>query len=526
MSTATTLADLVHDVATTNGDKTAIIFQDTKTSYSTLDMLIERAADALAARGVTHGDRVALMIPNMPHFAVAYYAVARLGAVVVPLNLLYKSDEIAHILGDSGARKLIVFEMFYPQAAEAARRIPSVDEVIVIAAEKAPEGATLWRTTPPFIEGDVPPRTPATVAPSDLAVICYTSGTTGKPKGALLTHRNFIANAEQVDRLQRLSVGEDDVLLLVLPLFHIFAMNVGLNFAMRKGGTIDLVPRFDAGGVLKEIEKNHCTIFLGAPPMFIGFTSLPDLSSYDLSSLRIVNSGAAALPIEVLKRFEQVTGVQIQEGYGLTETAPVSHSNAAGPVVKPGTVGPPIPGVEARVVDEQDQEVPVGTEGEIVIRGENVTSGYWNLPEASAETLRGGWFHTGDIGFVDADGYYSIVDRKKDMINAGGFKVWPREVEEVLFMHPAIADAAVVGMPDAYAGERPMAYVVRRAGQDVSAEDVIAYCKEHLATFKAPSRVEFRGELPKNMSGKILRRVLRDEARDLSLASATAELPG
>ncbi len=519
MSTVTTLADLVHDVATTNGDKTAIIFQDTEISYSTLDLLIERAADALAARGVTHGDRIALMIPNIPHFAAAYYAVARLGAVTVPLNLLYKSDEIAHILGDSGARKLIVFETFYPQAAEAARRTPSVDEVIIIAAEKAPAGATLWKANPPFIEGEAPRRAPVTVAPGDLAVICYTSGTTGKPKGAMLTHRNFIANAEQVDRLQRLSVGPDDVLLLVLPLFHIFAMNVGLNFAVRQGGTIDLVARFDAVTVLKEIEKHRCTIFLGAPPMYIGFTNLPDLESYDLSSLRVVNSGAAALPIEVLKRFEQVTGVQIQEGYGLTETAPVSHSNAAGPVNKPGTVGPPIPGVESRVVDEEDREVPIGTEGEIVIRGENVTNGYWNLPEASAETLRGGWFHTGDIGFVDADGYYSIVDRKKDMINAGGFKVWPREVEEVLFAHPAIADATVVGMPDAYAGERPLAYVVRRAGQDVSAEDIIAYCKEHMASFKAPSRVEFRHELPKNMSGKVLRRLLRDEARNLTAAA-------
>jgi len=335
----------------------------------------------------------------------------------------------------------------------------------------------------------------------------------------MLTHRNFIANAEQVDRLERLSVSGDDVLLLVLPLFHIFAMNVGLNFALRKGGTVDLVARFDAVTVLKEIAKHRCTIFLGAPPMYIGFTSLPDLESYDLSSLRVVNSGAAALPIEVLKRFEHVTGLQIQEGYGLTETAPVSHSNAAGPLIKPGTVGPPIPGVESRVVDEEDREVPTGTEGEIVIRGENVTSGYWNLPQVSAETLRGGWFHTGDIGFVDADGYYSIVDRKKDMINAGGFKVWPREVEEVLFTHPAVADATVVGMPDAYVGERPLAYVVVRPGQQLSAEDLIAYCKEHLASFKVPSRVEFRQELPKNMSGKVLRRLLRDEARELTAAA-------
>jgi long-chain acyl-CoA synthetase len=249
---------------------------------------------------------------------------------------------------------------------------------------------------------------------------------------------------------------------------------------------------------------------------------MPNLRDYDLSSLRIANSGAAALPGHVLERFQQSTGVEVSEGYGLTETAPVSHSNSAGPRVKAGTVGPTIPGVEARIVDENDQDVPLGAEGEIVIRGENVMVGYWGNPVATAEALRGGWFHTGDIGTVDQDGYYTIVDRKKDMINAGGFKVWPREVEEVLYRHPAVREAAVVAVPDRYAGERPMAYVSLRDGQTTTAEELIDYCKESLATFKAPARIEFRDDLPKLPTGKILRRDLRADAYKLGEGNGTA----
>jgi long-chain acyl-CoA synthetase len=244
------------------------------------------------------------------------------------------------------------------------------------------------------------------------------------------------------------------------------------------------------------------------------------LGEYDLSSLRSVSSGAAALPREVLNRFGELSGVEIMEGYGLTETSPVSHSNAAAPHIKPGTIGLPIPGVEARVVDEHDHDVPQGQEGEILLRGENVMIGYWGREEDSAEALRGGWFHTGDIGTVDEDGYYTIVDRKKDMINAGGFKVWPREVEEILYAHPAVREAAVVAIPDPYAGERPLAYVALKDGQAASAEELIAYCKGRLASFKAPTRIEFRDELPKLPTGKVLRRVLRDDARALAPAQA------
>jgi len=515
VSTARTLADLVADVAGRDGAKPAIIFQDQPITYATLNALIEQAATALAARGVAHGDRVAVMLPNIPHFVIAYYAILRLGAVVVPLNVLYKSDEISYMLEDSGAKIFIGYEGFYGSIADAIKGSPTVQETILVGAGAAPNGTTLWNLNPPLIAGssDAPPRALIEVTPDDLAVICYTSGTTGRSKGAMLTHRNFIVNCEQNERIERVKFGPDDRLLLVLPLFHIYAMNVGMNLCLRSGGTFVLVTRFETEPVLQQIQTYRCSIFLGAPPMYVAWVNSGLLPAYDLSSLRMVHSGAAALPAQVLETFKEQTGIEIQEGYGLTETAPTTHTNAAGPRVKPGTVGPTIPGVEARVVDENDQDAPLGQEGEIIVRGDNVTAGYWRNPEATAEALRGGWFHTGDIATVDADGYYTIVDRKKDMINAAGFKVWPREVEEVLFRHPAVREAAVVAMPDPYAGERPVAYVALKQGHTVTPEELIAYTKGHLASFKVPVRIEFRDELPKNMTGKVLRRELRDEAR-------------
>jgi long-chain acyl-CoA synthetase len=460
---------------------------------------------------------VALMLPNIPQFVAAYYAVARLGGVVVPLNLLYKADEVGYMLNDSEAKAIIIFEMFYPQAAAGIAAAPSVEHTIFVGQSAAPEGTTPWAA---LLDPAIPPRTPVEVKPSDLAVICYTSGTTGRPKGAMLTHRNFIANCEQCGDLPGYRATEADSTLLVLPLFHIYAMNVGMNATLRVGGTIILMTRFEPIPVLEAIQKYRPTFFYGAPPMYVAWVNLPGLEDYDLSSLRFCGSGAAALPMEVLNRFKERTGVTILEGYGLTETAPVSHSNAASPQIKPGTIGWPIPGVEVRVVDENDRDVPRGQEGEIILRGENITTGYWRRPEETAEALRGGWFHTGDIATVDGEGYYAIVDRKKDMINAGGFKVWPREVEEVLFTHPAVQEVAVVAMPDPYAGERPLAYVALKEGQQATAEELIAYCKDRLASFKAPSRIEFRAELPKLPTGKVLRRVLRDEARQMTAVQA------
>lgn len=510
-----TLAEIVSDYARRNGAKPAIIFQDQPISYADLDASIERAANGLAARGIGHRDRVAIMLPNIPQFVVAYYAVARVGGTVVPINVLYKADEIAYVLNDSEAKALVIYDGFYPQAAEAVTNAPSVEHVVFVGAE-TPPGATAWSV---LTDGTAPQRPPVSIAPEDIATICYTSGTTGRSKGAMLSHRNFLANCEQCDQLPRFRTQDSDCILLVLPLFHIYAMNVALNGSLRKGATIVLIPRFEPVQVLEQIEKYHCTVFLGAPPIYIAWVNLPTLGGYDLSSLRVAGSGAAALPVQILEGFRERTGVEISEGYGLTEASPVSHTNAAGPINKPGTIGPALPGVEVRLVDEDDTDVPQGAEGEILLRGDNILVGYWRNPEATAEALRGGWFHTGDIATVDEDGYYTIVDRKKDMINAGGFKVWPREVEEVLYRHPAIKEAAVVAMPDAYVGERPMAFVALKDGQQATADDLTAYCKEHLATFKIPRHIEFRDDLPKLPTGKVLRRVLRDEARQLTPVS-------
>ena len=514
MAGQATLAELIKDVARQQGDKAAIIFQDQPISYAQLDALVERAADGLAARGVVPGDRVALMVPNIPPFVVAYYAIARLGAIVVPLNLLYKAEEIAYVLNDSEAKALIVFEGFYPHAAEAVRQAPSVEQVVVVGQGAAPEGTTPWAA---LVDGSALARQPTTVYPDDVAVICYTSGTTGRSKGAMLTHHNLIANCEQCETIEDFRLTGDDRILLVLPLFHIFGMNVGMTRGLRVGATLILVVRFEPLPVLEQIQKHRATLFLGAPPMYVAWVNTPQLGDYDLSSLRHVVSGAAALPVQVLTRFKEVTGLEIMEGYGLTEVSPVAHGNFAGHKgIKPGTIGVPIPGMECRLVDDQDHDVGPGQEGEIILRGANVMAGYWRKPAETAEAMRGGWFHTGDVATVDEDGYYAIIDRKKDMINAGGFKVWPREVEEVLFRHPAVREAAVVPMPDEYAGERPLAYVALKEGQQATADELIGYCKERLASFKAPVRVEFRPDLPKLPTGKVLRRVLRDEARQLT----------
>jgi long-chain acyl-CoA synthetase len=508
-----TLADLVSDVAQRNGTKPALIFADLPISYADLNTRIERAANGLAARGVAQRDRVALLVPNIPEFIVAYYAILRCGAIVVPINVLYKAEEIAYVLQDSEAKAFILFAGFAPQGIAGAEKAPSVTKVIV-AGEVAPAGTTPWGA---LTDASTPERSPVKVLPGDVATICYTSGTTGRSKGAMLTHRNFIANCEQLDRTERGGAKDSDVLLLVLPLFHIYAMNCAMNSYLRAGATIVLVRRFDALPVLEQLQKHRCNLFHGAPPMYVTWVNTPTLGDYDLSSMRAAFSGAAPLPIQVLDRFHAVTGVEIVEGYGLTEASPVTHSNCVVAVSKPGTVGPPIPGVEARLVDEEDRDVAPGAPGEIVCRGENITIGYWRNPTATAESLRNGWFHTGDIATIDEDGYYRIVDRKKDMINSGGFKIWPREVEEVLFRHPAVREAAVVAMPDAYWGERPMAYIVLKEDQTATQEGLIAYCKEHLASYKAPCLVKFRDELPKLPTGKVLRRALREEARQLTL---------
>jgi long-chain acyl-CoA synthetase len=502
------LGQMLAQTAAQTPDKTAIIFHDQRTSYRDFDERANQVANGLIQLGVQPGDRVALYIHNLPIFMEAYYGILKAGASVVPLNVLYKAGEVEYILQDSGAKAILTFTLFAPVALAAATNAPELRHVIVAAPEEMP-GATLWRNA----FGDAATSAPAVfVQDEDVAVICYTSGTTGRPKGAMLTHRNLISNLNQCSAIESISTRPDDIVWLALPLFHIYAMNVAMNLAVKNGATLDLVERFDLTGSLEELQKNHCTVLYGAPPMFVGWAQVPTLKDYDLSSVRYIASGAAALPVRIMELFEGLAGVPISEGYGLTEASPVVTSNAAGPVTKPGTVGPAIPGCEVKIVDESGNEVARGELGEVICRGPNIMKGYWKQPQATAEALRDGWLHTGDLGTMDNDGYISIADRIKDMIIVSGFNVYPREVEETLFKHPAVADAAVVQYPDPYQGESVMAYVVLKQGESATEQDIIDFCRSQIAVFKCPHKVVFRETLPKNNTGKVLRRELREEA--------------
>ncbi|HEX6776977.1 MAG TPA: long-chain fatty acid--CoA ligase [Ktedonobacterales bacterium] len=502
------LGELVARAAAQDPNKTAILFKDQQMTYGELNAKVNKVANGLKQLGVKQGDRVALYIHNLPQFVEAFYGAQVVGATVIPMNVMYKAGEIQYIINDAGVKAIITLAPFYPNVQSIRDQAPSLEQAIVLAADQAP-GATLWHQA---FAGQSDQATPAAGNEDDVAVILYTSGTTGKPKGAMLTHRNLIGNVQQCDQIERLKVSADDIVWLGLPMFHSYALSVGMNSCVCHGATMDIMERFDPTASLEMFQKDTVSIVLAAPPMYIAWVNHPNVSSYDLSSIRVASSGAAALPVAVLEKFHHLTGVEIMEGYGLTETSPVATTNAAGPVTKPGSIGPAIPQMEIKIVDDNDNEVPVGEAGELVCRGLNVMKGYFNKPEANEEAFRNDWFHTGDIAKVDEDGYYYIVDRKKDMILVSGFNVYPREVEEVLYRHPKIADAAVVATPDEYQGESVLAFVVLHQGQEATEQEIIDYCRNTIANFKCPRRVEFRTELPKNMTGKVLRRELRDEA--------------
>jgi long-chain acyl-CoA synthetase len=505
------LGQMLAQTAASNPDKTAVIFKDQQTSFAELNGRANQVANALIGLGVEPGDRVALLMHNLPLFMEAYYGILKAGGSVVPMNPLYKAGEIEYILNDSGAKALLTFAPFAPTALTAAANAPELRAVVVASPQPIP-GALAWADV---VAGAATAAPSVEVHPEQVAVLCYTSGTTGRPKGAMLSHRNLLANCEQDMLIPNVRLEPNDVIWLALPLFHIYAMNVGMNLAFMNSCTIALIERFEPASSLEVVQKYKCTVLYGAPPMYVAWVQLPNIRDYDLSSLRYVASGAAALPVRVLEGFQALSGTPISEGYGLTEASPVLTNNAAGPVVKPGTVGPAIPGVEVKIVDAEGNEVPVGEMGELICRGPNVMMGYWHQPEATAETLQDGWLHTGDLATMDADGYFSIVDRKKDMINVSGFNVYPREVEETLFRHPAVAEAAVVQYPDPYQGESVLAYVVLKQGQTATEQEIIDFCRNEIAVFKCPRKVVFVPDLPKNMTGKVLRRELRDRAAQL-----------
>jgi long-chain acyl-CoA synthetase len=474
----------------------ALRLDDIVLSHASLDDASARAAALLAGFGVGPGDRVGLMLPNVPHFAIAYYGVLRAGATVLPMNVLLKRREIAFLLADSDAKLVLAWHGFAEEA--------------VLAAADA--GAELLLVAPGDFEqrlADIEPL--VGIVPrdhSDTAVVLYTSGTTGTPKGAELTHANLARNAEVATEL--FDLRPESVVLGSLPLFHSFGQTCALNASVLAGASVTLLPRFDAGRALELVERDRVTIFMGVPTMYGALLNHPERERRDVSSLRLCVSGGASLPVELLHGFERTLGCTILEGYGLSETSPIASFNHPDRERKPGSIGTPIAGVEMKLVDDAGGEVDRGEVGEIVIRGHNVMKGYWRKPDATAEAISAdGWFRSGDLAVMDEDGYFFIVDRKKDMIIRGGYNVYPREIEEVLYSHPAVREAAVVGVPHPELGEEVAAAVALKLDAHATEDELREFVKAQVAAYKYPRLVWLVDELPKTATGKILKRELR-----------------
>ena len=521
-ATALNLASLLDYSVRLVPDRGAVTCGGKTITYAELDHQAQRVAAALTAMGIAPGDHVALSCPNLPWFPMAYFGILKAGAVVVPLNVLLKPREIAYHLKDSDAKALLAFE--------GTTELP-MGAFAKTACDEAQCPNLLLMTLAPDAPGPIPgvptlgqAMREAPAAPfatrrrrmDDTAVILYTSGTTGRPKGAELTHANMVMNAAAVcDMFQPAMQGglAQEVILITLPLFHSTAQTCQMNAGVLGGMRLVLLPRFEPATVLEVMERERTGFWTAVPTMYWALLQYVKTTGMDprpiAAHLRLCVSGGAAMPLELMHAFESTFGAKILEGYGLSETAPVACFNQMHRPTKPGTVGQPILGVDVQCVDEQERFVPAGTPGEVVIRGPNIMKGYYNRPEATEEAMRHGWFHTGDIGTLDADGYLTIVDRKKDMIIRGGFNVYPRELEEVMLTHPAISLVAVVGVPDERLGEEVKAFVVLKKDASLTDRELIDWCRDQMAAYKYPRSIEFRDALPISPTGKILKRELR-----------------
>ena len=485
-------ADQLTTAAAEAADRPAVKLDDTVISYGMLDAMAARVAGLLRAKGVGPGDRVGLQLPNVPHFPFVYFGALRLGAVVVPMNPLLKDREVEYHLSDSGAKVIVAWHGF-AEAAQGGSKGAGAECVMVTPGEF--EQA---------LDAAEPVDAVADRADEDPAVIIYTSGTTGTPKGATLTHANLRAAAETGRDL--VDAGPDSVTVATLPLFHVFGMSSVMNLTLCARGLLTLIPRFEPGKALEVIERDRATIFGGVPTMYTAMLNHPERARFDTSSLGLCVSGGSALPVEVLRGFDEAFGAKILEGYGLSETTSMAAFNFPDRERKPGSIGLPVGGTEIKLVDDNDDEVPQGEPGEIMMRGPFVMQRYWNREEATAEVMRGGWFHTGDIARTDEDGYFFIVDRKKDLIIRGGYNVYPREIEEVLYSHPAVEEAAVVGIADELLGEEVGAAVALKAGEDATPGELREFMKSKVAAYKYPRAIVIVDELPKGPTGKILKR--------------------
>jgi long-chain acyl-CoA synthetase len=537
----TSLPSLLLHAAERSPQAPALVFFGRTFTYGELNTLTARLAHALMSLGLAKGMRVGIFLPNTPQLVIAYHAVLRLGAVAVMLNPLLSAKELGHQLADSGANSVIVLDHFLPKLQEIAGQVDLAQTIITSLTDSLPwplswlypfkarrDGlATGFEPAPDRYSWrellKAPPLTWTTLpVPRELAVLQYTGGTTGTPKAAMLTHANLMANVAQINAwLPRVRYNEERVMGL-LPFSHSFGLTACLNWPMSQGAMIIVLPRFEINSFLKAMQKYRPTMLPGVPTLFVALINDPRLPKLDLSALWACISGSAPLPLEVRDRFEALSGCTMLEGYGLTEAAPVTHFNPIQGKRPPGSMGIPLPSTLAKVVDAEtgSRDLPPGEEGELVIQGPQVMEGYWHNPQETAMVLKDGWLYTGDLARMDEDGYFYIVERKKDLIIAGGYKIYPREVEEVLYQHPDVKEAAAFGVPDAYRGETVKVVIVAKDGARLTKADIEAHCRRGLAVYKVPKIIEFRAELPKSLVGKVLRRVLKEEGAVAGQASS------
>lgn len=511
------LVSLIQETATKQPDKIAYHFMGQDTSYADFDALVSKFASSLRDLGIEKGDHIAYLLGNTPHFLISLYATMRVGATAIPVNPIYTPTEISYIVQNSDAKAVIALDHLLPLVEQAVNAFPTVEHYIICETDSST--AERISSLPASVKTKVNSFTklitsgkadfePTVVEENDTAIILYTSGTTGRPKGAMLTHKNIYSNARDVADF--LGIYENDRVVATLPVFHVFALTVVVNAPLLKGATILLVPQFSPRDVFKIIKEKEATVFAGVPTMYNFLYQFPEGRKEDFESIRLSISGGSSLPIALLHNFEEKFNVRVSEGYGLSESSPVTCFNPTDRERIPGSIGTTISNVENKVVDELGIEVPDGEVGELIVRGPNVMKGYYKMPEDTAVALRNGWLYTGDLAKRDEDGYFYIVDRKKDLVIVGGYNVYPREVEEVLFEHSDVVEAAVIGVPDPDYGEAVHAFIVLKEGVNLDVESLERYCRQRLAKYKVPKHFEFLNELPKNTTGKILRRSLKE----------------
>ncbi len=511
------LQEILHKTAKSFPEKTAIIYGEKQFIYSQLDVLSSRFANALATVGVKKGDRIALFLPNIPQFIIAYFGILKVGAVISAISPLHREREVEYQLNDSGSQTIIVLDTLYPIVANIREKTPLKNVIVTGLNEYGSENANATAIPNTLSFKQLVEKASETLSQvqfnpaEDLAVLQYTGGTTGTAKGAMLTHKNLVSNA--LAFAAWIKGSEKDVFLAALPLFHIYGMTTSMNVPISLASKMVLVPKFDPAKVLETLQRHKATVYCGSPTMYSILLANPELGKYDLTSIRVCISGASPLPPQVQNRFMEVTGGFLAEGYGLTEASPVTHCTPVDKsmrTVKVGSIGLPLPDTEAQIVDLETGEktLAVGDTGELAVKGPQVMKGYWQKPEETALVLRDGWLLTGDIACMDNEGYFYITDRKKDLIKYKDYSVYPREIEDVLYEHPAVKLCAVVGKKDPSVGEVPKAYIVLKEGEVISGEEVKAFVNGKVAPYKAIREVEFRKELPISSAGKVLRRLL------------------